>query len=139
VEVTGTRTGRSPEPTRSAARRISSIGPSSERASSTVSSSESVNATPTATSTSTPRSLNRAVRLVDRPDTTTPVTIVMSGSAPRSFHRSGSPGAPTSTSSGRAAEMSRSTGGMASSTPKQRSRKPYISTTMPPATRTTKP
>jgi hypothetical protein len=44
VEVTGTRTDRSPEPTRSAARRISSIGPSSERASSTVSSSERVNA-----------------------------------------------------------------------------------------------
>ena len=50
-----------------------------------------MNATSTATSTSSPRSSSEALPSVDRPLTTTPVMTLISGSAPSSFQRSGTP------------------------------------------------
>jgi hypothetical protein len=60
-----------------------------------VSSSEIVNATRTAITTSSPSSWSSACPSVESPLTTTPVITLMSGSAPSSFQRRGTPtGAP---------------------------------------------
>ena len=78
--------------------------------SSTVSSIEIVNATTTATITSMPRSRSDALPVVESPLTTTPVITLISGSAPRSFHRSGTPAGCPAQSGGRCSTMSSTTG-----------------------------
>ncbi len=99
----GTRASMSPAPAAFVASSRSSTGRSTDLVISTVSSSEIVNATSTATTTSSPRSVSEAVPSVERPLTTTPVITFTIGSAPSSFHRSGTPARTAGKSPGRCA------------------------------------
>ena len=74
-----------------------------------------VSDTRTATTTSTPRSLSVAVPLVERPATTTPVTMFRAGTAVSSLSRSGTAGRPIAKSSGRSCEIRSITGRIDSS------------------------
>jgi hypothetical protein len=69
-----------------------------------------VNATSTATTTSSPRSWSSALPSVESPLTTTPVITLMSGRAPSSFQRSGTPSDAPVKSGGRSCTMSSTTG-----------------------------
>ena len=110
AEVIGTRASRSPLFTASVAFSSASTGWVTERVTSSVSSSEIVNATSNATTTSNPRSSSCAVPLVDSPLTTTPVITLISGSAPSSFQRSGTPSGAPLNSEGSSSAMSSTTG-----------------------------
>ncbi len=97
----------------------SRTGRSTERDTSRVSSSEIVNATISATSTLTPMSSTEWRWLVDSPLTTTPVITLISGIAPSSFQRNGTPTCCAGKSPGRRSESSRTTGPSASSEAKK--------------------
>src|SRR3954451_11099501 len=125
----------SPRFTRAVASTSSRTGDRTERESSSVSSNESVNATTTATTTSRPRSLSDPRSCCDRPLTTTPVITLISGSAPSSFQRSGTPVPRSANSGGSCIAMSCTTGRRASSEPKKCSTAAYATDTSPAGNR----
>ena len=118
-ESTGALAERSPRRTRSVTWSRSRTGAITDRVTSSVSSSEIVKATTTATATSSPRAPMCPRSEFESPLTTTPVTTLISGSAPSSFQRSGAPTPTPENESGRWGKMSSITGRSASSEAKK--------------------
>src|SRR4051794_7511602 len=125
----------SPPFTRAVASTSSRTGERTERDRSSVSSNDNVNATNTATTTSSPRSFSEPRWCCERPLTTTPVITLISGRAPSSFQRSGTPEPRSANSGGSWSAMSCTTGRSASSEPKKCSTAAYATETSAAANR----